>query len=80
MFELKELFQNPNPDCKGECRFQYGFSSTTCAYYTPTYDKHGKNLNPDGNITSSEVTCTACDKKWVSRTQYGKTQFTEIFE
>lgn len=77
MFILKELFANPNPGCEGECRFQYGPSMTTAMYFPPTYDKHGNNLNPDGNITSAEVVCYTCGKKWFSRTKYGKTEFTE---
>lgn len=69
---------NPNPSCEGECRFRIGPGSTTCAYYPPVYDKHGNNINPDGNVTSGSVSCNVCDRQWSYATQYGKTEFQEI--
>jgi hypothetical protein len=68
---------NPNPNCEKDCRFHYGVSVTTCMYYPPVYDKHGNNLNPDGNISSGEVSCSVCGKSWISSTQYGETVFNE---
>ena len=47
-------------------------------YFAPVYDKHGNNLNPDGNITSGSVSCNVCDRQWNYATQYGKTEFQEI--
>ena len=41
--------KHPNPDCDRHCKFVYGYSVTTSMYYNPVYDKHGNNLNPDGN-------------------------------
>ena len=78
MINQKETFNNPNPDCGRDCRFQYGVSMTTAMYFQPVYDKHGNNLNPDGNTTSGDVTCVVCRKKWTYCTQYGKTQYREI--
>lgn len=49
-------------------------------YFPPVYDKHGNNLNPDGNTTSSDVTCSTCNKKWNSSTRFGETTYTEISE
>lgn len=72
------LMSNPNPGCDKECRFAYGVSMTTAMYFTPVFDKHGNNVNPDGNITTSEVSCGVCGKRWTSRTQFGKTEFSEI--
>ena len=69
---------NPNPTCELDCRFRIGMTSTTCAHYTPIYDKHGNNTNPDGNITTSEVYCNVCGKGWIGRTQYGKTTYKEV--
>ena len=73
------FFNNPNPDCKEDCCFaECGSATTTAAYYAPVYDKHGNNLNPDGNITTRNITCGVCGKMWTSSTQYGQTQYTEI--
>lgn len=69
---------NPNPGCEGECRFRVGTGMTTCAYYPPVYDKHGNNVNPDRNVTSGNVWCNVCDKRWWYSTQYGKTTFKEL--
>lgn len=69
---------NPNPNCEGECRFQFGMGMTTCMYYPPVYDKHGNNTNPDGNITSGSVACNVCNKQWGYSKQYGKTTFSEV--
>lgn len=79
MIDLQSrLMSNPNPSCEKECRFSYGPTFTTAMYFTPVFDKHGNNLNPDGNTSSSEVHCAVCGKSWTSRTQYGKTEFAEI--
>lgn len=64
--ELTELSLNPNPSCKLQnCKFSFGPSVTTCVYYPPIYDKHGNNINPDGNITRGSVKCLECNKEWV---------------
>lgn len=68
----------PNLNCDKDCRFQTHSYGTTCMYFPPTYDKYGNNLNPDGNITSGEVFCTVCKRKWTSSTQYGKTRYMEV--
>lgn len=68
---------NPNPGCKQDCRFSYGTTMTTLMYFEPIYDKMGNNVNPDGNITSGSVSCSVCGKKWLSRMQFGYTEYTE---
>jgi hypothetical protein len=68
---------NPNQDCELNCRFTYGFTSTTAMYYPPVYDKHGNNINPDGNITHGTIECLECYKRWAYSTQYGKTKYSE---
>ena len=70
---------NPNPTCQNDnCRFHYGVSMTTSMYFTPVYDKHGNNVNPDGNITSGSVACSTCNKAWTYSTQYDNTTYQEI--
>jgi len=63
--------------CNKECKIVFGHSMTTCAYYPPVYDKHGNNLNPDGNITSGECACITCGKEWQYSTQFEQTTYTE---
>ncbi len=70
---------NPNPNCEREdCRFCVGVEMSTCVYYSPIYDKNGNNLNPDGNSTSGEISCSTCNKKWKYITRYNKTTYTEV--
>ena len=70
--------KHPNPDCERHCKFVYGYSMTTDVYYNPVYDRHGNNLNPDGNVTSGTIDCIECHKRWSYSTQYGKTKFHEV--
>ncbi len=72
------FFNNPNPNCEKDCRFSESVVTTTAAYYPPVYDKHGNNLNPDGNVTTKQISCIVCGKVWDSRTQYGKTEYRQI--
>ena len=72
---LQSLIQNPDPNCEKDCRFSYGPSSTTAAYYAPIYDKNGVNVNPDGNVTRGSVTCSVCGRAWDTVTQFGQTRF-----
>lgn len=72
------MFNNPNPTCQNECVFKMGMATTTAMNYDPIYDKNGNNLNPDGNITTSTVSCATCDRQWVSYTQYGQTKYREM--
>ena len=69
---------NPNPTCKNDCRFHHGMSTTTAMYFPPVYDKHGNNINPDGNITSGSISCSVCNKAWHYHTQFDETTFKEI--
>ena len=68
---------NPNPNCEYNCRFKYGMSMTTAMYYNPVYDKHGNNINPDGNVTSGTIECLECYRQWTYATQFGKTKYSE---
>ena len=69
---------NPNPTCQNECRFQPGMSMTTAMYFPPVYDKHGNNVNPDGNITSGIIACSVCNKQWSYSTQFDETTYREV--
>jgi hypothetical protein len=69
----------PNPDCpSNDCRYAVGLEMTTSLYYPPAYNKEGVNINPDGNITSGEMTCSTCNKKWRYSIQFGETTFQEV--
>lgn len=70
--------KTPNPTCELDCRFSTSFGMTTAMYYPPVYDKHGVNLNPDMNVTSTTVHCSVCGKSWTSSTQNDTSTFTEI--
>ncbi len=72
------MFDNPNPGCEKECIFRGGMSTTTAMYFEPQYDKNGNNLNPDGNITTTKISCSTCNRQWVASTRYGETTHTEI--
>ena len=74
------LFQNPNPGCAGECRFEESARSTTLLYYTPIYDKNGVNVNPDANTSRWKVYCRACQKAWEAVSKLDNTKFTEVTE
>jgi hypothetical protein len=79
MNDQKDLIMlNPNPDCKQDCRFQDHGSMTTAMYYAPVYDKHGNNLNPDGNTTTTAISCSVCGKQWSASTRYNETTFKEV--
>ena len=78
-------FKNPNPDCEREdCMFTYGREFTkggvmsTLAYYIPTYDKNGVNINPDRNTTTFIVECIICKQKWKGTTQLGEIIYEEL--
>ena len=68
----------PNPTCELDCRFSTSFGMTTAMYYPPVYDKHGVNVNPDMNVTSTTVNCSVCNKSWASSTRAGVSTFDEI--
>ena len=67
-------------DCPREdCRIRFDMSGTsTLMAWSPVYDKDGNDVsggNP--NIHTSGASCDTCGRRWVSRTQYGKTVTTE---
>lgn len=51
-------------DRPNDCRIQQGTASSTCAYYPPVYDGHGRNLNPDRNVTRYLESCSTCGRSW----------------
>ena len=52
------------PKCKKATKITEGISLTTLAYYPPTYNEYGENINPDRNTTRTEYTCHECGTKW----------------
>ena len=75
---MNDMFRTLSANCDKECKFIPGVSMTTAMYFTPIFDKNGVNINPDGNITSSTVSCVTCHKKWKTSTQYGETTHEEV--
>ena len=66
----------PDTSCdRNDCRFTFGPAATTLLYYTPIYDKHGNNTNPDGNTTTCDITCSTCKRVWRSTRRYGITKY-----
>lgn len=59
------------PGCmRDDCMITVQSQQTTTAYYPPTYNKDGVNINPDANKTTQEVRCLSCGKNW-KRDNYG---------
>ena len=53
------------PDCmRDDCMITVQSQQTTTAYYPPTYNKAGANVNSDRNKTIQEVRCLSCGKNW----------------
>lgn len=55
-----------------KCRIIRSGGMTTAAYYSPVYNEHGNNLNPDMNTTTYQMLCLTCGKKWGEVWQNGK--------
>lgn len=58
------------PQC-GDSYYVENYCTTTSMYYPPVI-KDGKNLNPDGNITTHYCTCQSCGNNFVFSTRYGE--------
>jgi len=65
-------------DCnRDDCRVAFDQSSmSTCIGWMPTYDKRGRQIGSDPNVTTSGATCLTCGARWAFRTQGGKTTVT----
>jgi hypothetical protein len=74
------FFTNPNVGCNKDCQFmEIGPTSSTLAYYTPVYDKNGRNISPpSGNIVRGKTKCLTCQKTWEHETASGVTKSTEV--
>lgn len=64
------------PYC-GKSHYTEGCGFSTSVYFPPVY-KNGKNINPDGNITTSEAHCLECGKDFIIEVQYGKAKVSKI--
>ena len=76
LVQMKQM-NNPDKDCRGDCRFVESGGMTTLAYYPPIYDKNGVNTNPDMNRTYGTTRCIECGRVWDSVSQGCTTTFTE---
>jgi hypothetical protein len=64
--------------CEKDCRFNVGGTTTTAMGWQPTYDKDGRLLNKNPNISQTDISCESCGKRWIARTQYGETEYKVI--
>lgn len=71
-----DLIATVTKDCsRNDCAIQFGTGASTCMWWTPTYDRHGNQVGlGDQNITTKEIHCNACGKRWWAHTQYGNTK------
>lgn len=74
------LIEKMTKDCQREdCSLTDHGTTSTCMGFTPTYDKRGNRSDAgDPNITTTEWRCSKCPKRWVARTQYGKTEILNV--
>jgi len=57
------------PKC-GESYFKENNSVCTAMYFPPVW-KNGININPDGNITTTNCVCMVCGNLFSYQTKYG---------
>lgn len=58
------------PNC-GKSYYQERYSTCTAVYYPPIW-KDGININPNGNVTTTNCTCCECHHDFVYQTRYGE--------
>ena len=59
------------PKCNSIGPLNQGASMTTSVYYPPVWE-NGVNINPDGNITTTEFICEKCGCKFSARFKHEK--------
>ena len=53
------------PECmRDDCMLQMGVSTMTLAHFPQIFNKNGDNVNPDGNLSITDVRCLSCGKSW----------------
>ena len=72
------MFINPNPECADkDCQFTQ--SLIKCDdNFEPSYDKHGKNKNPERRGHSYTLTCNKCNTSWHVKTNGVDTEITKV--
>lgn len=63
---------------RADCRFTITNTFRTAGYTAPVYDKDGKNIAVDLSITTGNLNCSACDRKWSFKDTYNDTIYEEI--
>ena len=59
------------PKCNSIGPLNQGASMTTSVYYPPVWE-NGVNINPDGNITTTEFICEKCGCKFSAKFKHGE--------
>ena len=55
------------PYCNKPTRRTSFAGSVTLAYYQPSYDEKGNNVNPDRNIHTDHYQCLECNKNYTTK-------------
>ncbi len=63
---------------RSDCRFYITNTVRTAAYTLPAYDRKGNNLQADLNITTGNLSCSSCERKWKFIESYNGTHYEEI--
>ena len=71
------IIEQVTKDCQREdCRIVLGGGSSTLLAWTPTFDRHGKQIGSDPNIHTQDVYCRTCRRRWITKTRSGETTIT----
>lgn len=73
------VIEQVTKDCqRDDCRIAMGGGTSTLMGWTPTYDRHGKQIGSDPNTHTQEVSCLTCRRQWIATTRSGETSIKEL--
>lgn len=79
---MKEVtYTNGIPICpvcdKPTPRGDTGFSTSTCMGFSRSYDKNGKDISINPNISTHSYNCHECGNQFTVKTQFGKSEYVD---
>lgn len=82
MTTLSELIRSVTDNCpRADCSLAETGGVTTLLGWSARYDKHGNRSSDrssdDPNVYRSTLSCSACLRRWLTRTQGGQTTITD---